>query len=248
MYAVCMDARSFALYLTAIRELRPTTAEHYQESLRKINEFLQKRGDDLYQSVYDIDSYAELQRIERLLKEDPEFHELDERGNRMYSAGLHRYMEFAKGVGFTRTSDALALIDHPCPVPEQTTVRSTVFARDRIIVRQVLAAEHYQCESNPDHHTFISQSHRTPYMEGHHLIPLRDQTEFSTSLDVYANIVSLCPICHRLLHYGLKEDKEKVFSRLFDEREDRLVDSGLRLGRKEFLELAEMPRTTSYPE
>ncbi len=38
-------------------------------------------------------------------------------------------------------------------------------------------------------------------------MPVEDSREYAhkaCSLDVYANIICLCPICHRLLHYGLK--------------------------------------------
>ena len=42
------------------------------------------------------------------------------------------------------------------------------------------------------------------------LIPMKKQQTFSTSLDVYANVVCLCPVCHRLLHYGL-DDNKKIY-------------------------------------
>ena len=43
----------------------------------------------------------------------------------------------------------------------------------------------------------------------HHLIPLRMQHDFENSLDVVGNIVSICPNCHRLIHYGRDKDKKK---------------------------------------
>ena len=52
-------------------------------------------------------------------------------------------------------------------------------------------------------------------MEAHHLIPLRMQHDFENSLDVVGNIVSICPNCHRLIHYGRDKDK-KVLELLFE--------------------------------
>ncbi|MFA7168217.1 MAG: HNH endonuclease [Sphaerochaetaceae bacterium] len=242
-----MEQASFELYLGKVRNLSPSTVEHYQESMRKITKVLHGLGYHTYDSLYEIDSYAELKRIESFLLRDKEFVELDERGNRMYSAGLHRYMEFAQGKGFEKLGDALSLIDKPCNVANGQHTKSTNVAnRDRIIVRQVLASEHFLCESDPNHKTFTSLAYRKPYMEGHHLIPLNVQDEFSNSLDVYANIVSLCPVCHRLLHYGMEEDKKQILVRLFDERRDRLADSGIHVGRKEFLEITSQTHRTTY--
>ena len=62
----------------------------------------------------------------------------------------------------------------------------------------------YKCEISPQHITFTSKNTGHFYMEGHHAIPMRHQDKFTKSLDVYANIVCLCPICHRLLHYGIE--------------------------------------------
>lgn len=72
-------------------------------------------------------------------------------------------------------------------------------------------------------------------MESHHAIPINQQKHFNCSLDVYANIVCLSPICHRLLHYGINNDK---LNQIYDERTDRLVHSGIKLSKSEFVEIA----------
>ena len=64
-------------------------------------------------------------------------------------------------------------------------------------------------------------------MESHHLIPISFQPNFEYSLDVYSNIVCLCPICHRQIHYGLINDRKKLLSVLFEKREERLINSGI---------------------
>lgn len=75
-------------------------------------------------------------------------------------------------------------------------------------------------------------------MEGHHLIPLLNQGRFEYSLDVYANIVCLCPVCHRMLHYGRKQDVEPILERFWIERCKRFEHSGLSLTEGQFMNLA----------
>lgn len=72
-------------------------------------------------------------------------------------------------------------------------------------------------------------------MEGHHAIPMKKQESFDVSLDVYANIICLCPICHRLLHYGEDCDKDNLLNKIYYDRADRLASSGIRLSKEEFV-------------
>ncbi|MFA6844740.1 MAG: HNH endonuclease [Sphaerochaetaceae bacterium] len=235
-----MQREYFERYLKNVRRLKSSTVEHYKESLRKIASVLHELGYYEFDSLFDVDSYDKLREIEQTLKGNREFVALDERGNRMYSAGFHRYMEFAEGKEFFLHPHSIALVDYPCPVRQANSVKShKIPNRDNILVRQVLQSESFKCEINPEHQTFVAQKYHTPFMEGHHLIPLNMQPEFGNSLDVYANILSLCPTCHRFLHFGLPEEKVLVLKNLFDQRKDRLVDSGIRLGEKEFLEVVE---------
>lgn len=74
-------------------------------------------------------------------------------------------------------------------------------------------------------------------MEGHHALPMTYQDKFEHSLDVYANVVCLCPICHRLLHYGVKSEKENVVNKIYFERADRLSASGIEISKKDFMKL-----------
>lgn len=233
-----MRQEYFERYLSNIRGLKDSTVRHYEEALRKINSVLHQLGFDEFESLYDVDSYEQLKELKSALLLNQDFKDLDERGNRMYTAGLNRYMEFAEAKHFLEKPKALSLVDCPSPVLQKQVMSERFIPnRDRIIVRQVLSSEHFLCESNPGHVTFISEKYRTPFMEGHHLIPLNNQGYFGYSLDVYANITCLCPTCHRMLHLGLKEDKVKVWKHLFDHHQDRLENSGITLGKKEFLEM-----------
>ena len=46
-------------------------------------------------------------------------------------------------------------------------------------------------------------------MEGHHLVPLEYQDLFNESLYFVDNIVSLCPTCHREIHYAYLQEKKR---------------------------------------
>lgn len=93
------------------------------------------------------------------------------------------------------------------------------------------------CEHNHEHLTFTAKSTGKAYMEGHHLIPLKYQNQFNCGIDVYANIVCLCPVCHRLLHFGIEKEKIYAAEKLYDERKDRLAHSGIDISKKDFLSL-----------
>ena len=75
--------------------------------------------------------------------------------------------------------------------------------------KQAIKQAEFKCEIDDTHETFVSEASRKNYMEAHHLIPLRMQHDFENSLDVVGNIVSICPNCHRLIHYGRDKDKKK---------------------------------------
>lgn len=61
------------------------------------------------------------------------------------------------------------------------------------------------------------------------MIPISRYVDFSYSVDVEENIVSLCSHCHNLLHYGCMEDKEVILRKLYDDRIAKLEESGLGL-------------------
>jgi len=87
----------------------------------------------------------------------------------------------------------------------------------------------YKCEVNPDHQTFISQVTNNNYVEAHHLIPMEFQERFLYSLDIPANIMSMCPNCHKLLHHARHIDKVKLLSLLLEKRRDALENAGISL-------------------
>ena len=72
-------------------------------------------------------------------------------------------------------------------------------------------------------------------MEPHHLIPLAYYDDFSFSLDVEENIVSLCSNCHNAIHYGAESlEMAKV---LFRKRKTLLEKAGIEIEEEKFLEM-----------
>ena len=169
----------------------------------------------------------------RKLYSNPDFIALNKRGHQMYSAGFNNYYKFASGQGVAGIHEQIEALDLNIPVPERRAANVETWGRSSIIKIQSIETADYKCEVNPEHNTFTSESTGHPYMEGHHLLMMKYQEKFDSSL-VYANIVCRCPICHRLLHYGVKAEKENLLNRIYYVRADRLAASGLRIGKDDF--------------
>jgi len=111
--------------------------------------------------------------------------------------------------------------DSPEARPEQiSTSYGQVYRIDPAKSRRAIIDAGYSCEANKTHESFIRKDGVNTYTEAHHLIPRSFQKEFENSLDVPANIISLCSNCHNCLHHGI--DFELILKKLFDERTERL--------------------------
>lgn len=223
-------------YLKNIRKVSDSTVKHYQEALRYISKYLVQK-ERVSQSVYEIQDVGELEIIKAYLYNDPDFVALDKRGHQMYSAGFNNYYKFASGQGFANIHQQMGAMDTAVPVGQKETRKAETWKRSPIIKIQSIEAAGYQCEVNPEHRTFTAKNSGHPYMEGHHILPMQLQEKFDTSLDVYANIVCLCPICHRLLHYGVDTEKTSVVNRIYYDRAERLASSGIKISKTDFEQL-----------
>lgn len=73
-----------------------------------------------------------------------------------------------------------------------------------------LAKSGFACQAGANHTTFTSAASGNNYVEAHHLVPLKQQPVFELALDNAANILALCPNCHRLLHHATTHEKESL--------------------------------------
>ena len=227
----------YARYLTQIRGLSVSSVKHYYDALNNISRRLREK-ELVSQDIYEIMDLDYLGAVREILYSDPEFIELNERGKRMYSAGLNNYYRFASGEEFKETFDSVRKLDIPIIPEEPIVIEQTVWKRSNILRTQALTFANYTCEISDRHNSFIAENTHKPYMEGHHAIPMKLQGNFDHSLDVYDNIVCLCPLCHRKIHYGLNEEKTKMIHQIFEARAERLKNSGIDISRNEFTKVA----------
>lgn len=226
----------FARYLKQVRNLSDRSVNHYYDALNNISRRLRAKG-LVKNDIYEIKTQDELDNVREILFADPDFIIANERGRRMYSAGLNNYLRFASGADFATSEDSVEKMDMPIEKEEPILIERAEWKRSNILRRQSIAAAGYQCDFDSSHQSFIAEKTKKPYMEGHHALPMSLQGHFDTSLDVYANIVCLCPICHRKIHYGLKSERQAMVGKIYGERADRLAKSGIRLSLDEFTDL-----------
>lgn len=118
--------------------------------------------------------------------------------------------------------------------PLQSQGRIVYIRRKEISINALKRAGHL-CEVDNRHPGFIRKSDGTNYTEPHHLIPMCMQRFFENSLDVEANIVSLCSNCHNLLHYG--KDKVEILKQLYDLRKNELKEAGIEISFDDLLDM-----------
>ncbi len=119
------------------------------------------------------------------------------------------------------------IIDKPILPPSQIESQIQQQQRSNIVKLQALNIANHKCENNCNHTLFLKKNGCETYTEAHHLIPLRFQKEYLYSLDIPANIVSLCPSCHRQLHYG--KDIYDMLKYLWTKRHLRLQQCGIEI-------------------
>ena len=222
-------------YLKNVRHASDSTVNHYIGALNTISKYLVIHG-KVEETLYELNELNDLMLVREYLYSQPDFIIKDERGNRMYSAGLNNYIRFAEGEEFQQTEkQSIVQMDIVVPIGGKMSSRVEQWRRNGIIKKQSIEMANYFCEVEKEHTTFIAAASGHQYMEGHHAIPMFKQANFEVSLDVYANIVCLCPICHRLMHYGRKEDRSRILGKLYIDRADRLAQSGISLSKDEFI-------------
>lgn len=101
--------------------------------------------------------------------------------------------------------------------------------RNKTFAINAIVNANFQCEIDSHHYSFISKRTGKQYVEAHHIIPLSKQKYFYNTLDLEANIVSLCPNCHKVIHYGSDREKKELLKKLYHLRSERLENVGLKL-------------------
>ncbi|AUD24488.1 HNH endonuclease [Bacillus cereus group sp. BC251] len=109
------------------------------------------------------------------------------------------------------------------------------YKRDPKIAKKAIVLANYKCEIDLKHEDFISKVTKKTYVEAHHLIPMGFQGDFQKSIDVEANIISLCANCHKKLHHAEYEVIEPLIEKLYDARINRLNNCGINIEKRELI-------------
>ena len=130
--------------------------------------------------------------------------------------------------------ESVTKIDEPFFLPDDKK-----YKRIYSVGKNALKNSGYSCFVDADHDTFLTDE-GLPYMEAHHLIPFKFQKDFKYSLQVQANVVCLCPQCHRKLHYG--KDRSDLLKILYDDRKESLKKCGIEISFEKLLEYYDLKR------
>ena len=113
------------------------------------------------------------------------------------------------------------------------------------LLEELLQRRHisqFKCVFDNSHETFQTAK-GVPYMEGHHLIPCTVSNveyywdKYGRNIDCVENIICLCPTCHRRIHFGSKEEKERIIKVLYKKQISSLRTAGLDISIDELLSL-----------
>ncbi len=114
------------------------------------------------------------------------------------------------------------------------------FRTNPLLGKIAIKKAYYSCEKDYRHETFISKKTKQKYMEAHHLIPVCCQKEvwdkYHINIDCVENLVSLCPTCHKAIHYGTKEVQRNIISELFVRCAPKFNSIGLHITLEEIFE------------
>ena len=109
------------------------------------------------------------------------------------------------------------------------------YPRDGKRKQNALLRSDYTCEACPSHESFVSKRTGKRYVETHHLIPLEYWESFEYSLDVEANIVTLCSNCHNLIHYG--KNAMELIDKLYEMRKQELNSAGIGIDKQLLIDM-----------
>ena len=219
----------YSEFLRVTRGAKESTIKHYIQGLTAINKMLTS-SDLPIRNVFEISSATDIIMIKQYLDGNEDYIRKNKAGNNMYSAALNHFVNFANDEAYF---NSLRINKLDAPVPVENSLQES---GSLLLAEQVIRAENYTCTINRTHESYIDGRTYHSHMAAHHLIPISCQKYFPVSLDVYANIVSLCPICKSRIHFGKCNDRVKMYERLYDIRSKRLKASGIFVTFKEVLE------------
>lgn len=239
-----MGRLDFITWMQETSTISLQSIKKYASAIDSISRELVSYGLSSEKELFDVES-AEM--IGQVL-EHPDFIDKNRRGNNMYGAALnhllrwkrelevrdieaeyaHEVREFQQYLIGSHDDGNVTMEDAPRTKPKRTIIHGReVWFRNPKYAREALGRAEYLCELDETHQLFISKFTGKNYVEAHHIIPIQFQSKYTYSLDTHANIVSVCPMCHKKIHYGTFEETQSMLEELFDIRKNRLYSSGI---------------------
>ena len=91
-----------------------------------------------------------------------------------------------------------------------------------VLKKKALERANYKCEleyfCGCSSHYFTNKKTGKNYVELHHLIPREFSNDFEKSIEQIENYVSLCPRCHRFIHYAVDRERLMALNYLYNKR------------------------------
>lgn len=123
--------------------------------------------------------------------------------------------------------------------PAFSQITRNKLVRDPKIAKLALVEADFHCEVDSTHPSFISRTSKLPYMEAHHLIPtaylMIFYERYHINLDCKENIISLCPTCHRAIHFGTNEKRNEILKILLKKKKEEFRKLGLKITLSELI-------------
>src|SRR5690625_3059205 len=220
---------------------------------RYLIRFLVHLSEIFDETVNELESTRTIEQIERLIKL-PDFTKFNQETNRFYSATFSAFKRYVKSVVNLKLEEQVdedinkelqqkliyieenKLVKKPMKRKNKQDIKGThTYPRSEIEMMKTKVNSNWECEISTSHKTFINEQLNKPFVEGHHLIPMSAQDQFENTIDFADNIVTLCPNCHRKIHYGLQEDKYEMIQSLYKKRKDLYPKYGIEITLQELL-------------
>lgn len=103
-------------------------------------------------------------------------------------------------------------------IVKRTVGSKTVYDRNPSIAAFSLMKSNFTCDIDQNHKTFVALKNNKTFVEAHHFIPMKFQSDFKVPLDCVENVISLCPNCHRGIHLGIIDHKRKLIDSIYTKR------------------------------
>ncbi|KQS37700.1 HNH endonuclease [Exiguobacterium sp. Leaf196] len=240
-----MSKSNFIIWMQETSTVSSQSIKKYAFAIDSVSRELDSYGLSNEKELFDIESEEMIRKI----MQHPDFIDKNRRGNNMYGAALNHLLRWKQELEVREIEDEYAyetrefhqylladsdngirMEEAPKTTPKKIIVHGReVWFRNPRYAREALERAGYLCELDGTHQLFVSKFTEENYVEAHHLIPIQFQNKYKNSLDTHANIISICPMCHRKIHYGTFEEIQNMIKRLFDSRKARLNSSGIDL-------------------